>query len=40
MAEYGSIMRFIIRERLRWGDGKAEDLKARGRPFEFEGEWP
>ncbi|GES66051.1 hypothetical protein ATEIFO6365_0013001900 [Aspergillus terreus] len=36
VAEYGSIMRFIIRERLRWGDGKAEDLKARGRPFEFD----
>ncbi|KAL4890051.1 hypothetical protein BDV59DRAFT_185587 [Aspergillus ambiguus] len=36
VAEYGSIMRFIIKERLEWGDGKAEDLKARGRPFEFD----
>lgn len=37
-AEYGSVMRFVVKERLRWGDGdSAENLKPRGRPFEFDG---
>lgn len=37
-AEYGSVMRFVVKERLRWGDGDSpEDLKPRGRPFEFDG---
>ncbi|KAF9884311.1 hypothetical protein FE257_001889 [Aspergillus nanangensis] len=36
VAEYGSIMRFVVQERLCWGDGHCnEDLKPRGRPFEF-----
>lgn len=37
IASYGSILRFIIKERLRWGEGTAEDLKPKGRPFEFNG---
>ncbi|KAE8321554.1 hypothetical protein BDV39DRAFT_197508 [Aspergillus sergii] len=36
VAEYGSIMRFVVKERLRWGEGSPDDLKPRGRPFEFE----
>lgn len=37
-AEYGSVMRFVVKERLRWGDGQSsEDLKARGGAFEFDG---
>ncbi|PLB37857.1 GIG1 family protein [Aspergillus candidus] len=36
VAEYGSIMRFVVKERLRWGEGSAEDLKPRGRPFEYD----
>lgn len=30
-------MRFVVKERLRWGEGSAEDLKPRGRPFEYDG---
>ncbi|KAL3465464.1 hypothetical protein BJX64DRAFT_252461 [Aspergillus heterothallicus] len=33
--DYGSIMRFVVKERLHWGDGIAEDLKPKGRPFEY-----
>lgn len=39
VAEYGSVMRFVVKERLRWGDGSPDDLKPRGRPFEFDGEF-
>ncbi|CAG8053767.1 unnamed protein product [Penicillium salamii] len=35
-AEYSSIMRFVIKERLRWGDGNQSDLQPRGKPFEFD----
>ncbi|EAW11381.1 GIG1 family protein [Aspergillus clavatus NRRL 1] len=34
VAKYGSIMRFVVKKRLRWGEGYAEDLKPKGRPFE------
>lgn len=30
-------MRFMAKERLHWGDGDAEDLRPKGRPFEFDG---
>jgi hypothetical protein len=40
VAKYGSIMRFVVKERLRWGDGHAEDLRPKGRPFEFDGSFP
>ncbi|KAK9653043.1 hypothetical protein HCH54_002986 [Aspergillus fumigatus] len=36
IANYGSIMRFMAKERLHWGDGDAEDLRPKGRPFEFD----
>lgn len=36
-AEYGSVMRFVVTERLCWGDGSAEDLRPRGGLFEFSG---
>ncbi|CAG8924855.1 unnamed protein product [Penicillium salamii] len=36
-AEYSSVMRFVIKERLRWGDGNLSDLQPRGKPFEFDG---
>ncbi|CAG7919247.1 unnamed protein product [Penicillium olsonii] len=36
-AEYSSVMRFVIKERLQWGDGKLSDLQPRGKPFEFDG---
>ncbi|KAE8392747.1 hypothetical protein BDV23DRAFT_181168 [Aspergillus alliaceus] len=36
IAEYGSIMRFVVKERLRWGEGRPDDLKPKGRPFEFD----
>lgn len=36
-AQYGSVMRFVVKERLCWGDGDADDLKPKGRPFEFDG---
>lgn len=36
--DYGSVMRFVVKERLCWGDSdSSEDLKPRGRPFEFDG---
>ncbi|KAL4765997.1 GIG1 family protein [Aspergillus foveolatus] len=35
VAKYGSIMRFVVKERLCWGEGTAEDLKPKGRPFEY-----
>ncbi|OJJ02427.1 hypothetical protein ASPVEDRAFT_672916 [Aspergillus versicolor CBS 583.65] len=38
IAQYGSIMRFVVKERLRWGEGTADDLKPRGQPFEYEAE--
>ncbi|KAE8154768.1 hypothetical protein BDV25DRAFT_81892 [Aspergillus avenaceus] len=34
--ECGSVMRFVVKDRLRWGEGKPEDLQPRGRPFEFD----
>ncbi|KAJ5390006.1 uncharacterized protein N7496_001074 [Penicillium cataractarum] len=34
-AEYGSVMRFVVTERLCWGDGSAENLRPRGGLFEF-----
>lgn len=35
---YGSVMRFVVKERLRWGDGEdLTKLKAKGRPFECDG---
>ena len=36
-AEYSSVMRFVIKERLQWGDGNITDLQPRGKPFEHEG---
>jgi hypothetical protein len=30
--DYGSIMEFIVNERLKWGS-----MAPRGRPFEYEG---
>lgn len=36
-AEYGSVMRFVVKERLCWGDGSIEDLRPRGGPFEYAG---
>ncbi|BCR94391.1 GIG1 family protein [Aspergillus luchuensis] len=36
VAEYGSVMRFVVKERLRWGEGTADDLKPKGRPFEYD----
>lgn len=36
-AEYGSVVQFVLKERLCWGEGNLDDLKARGRPFEFDG---
>ena len=35
-AEYKSVMRFVVKERLGWGDNW-EDVKPRGGPFEYEG---
>ncbi|KAJ5514519.1 hypothetical protein N7463_004071 [Penicillium fimorum] len=35
-AEYTSVMRFVVKERLGWGDGNVEDIKPRGGPFEYE----
>ena len=35
-AEYVSVMRFVVKERLGWGDNR-EDVKPRGGPFEYEG---
>ncbi|KAL3474701.1 hypothetical protein BJX99DRAFT_231158 [Aspergillus californicus] len=35
-AKYGSIMRFVVKERLCWGNGLATDLEPKGRPFEYE----
>ncbi|KAJ5628884.1 hypothetical protein N7490_011112 [Penicillium lividum] len=34
-AQYGSVMRFVVKERLEWGDGDADDLKPKGGLFEF-----
>lgn len=36
-AEYRSVMRFVVKERLGWGDGNWENVKPRGGPFEYEG---
>ncbi|GKZ35927.1 hypothetical protein AbraIFM66950_006762 [Aspergillus brasiliensis] len=36
VAEYGSVMRFVVKERLRWGEGTVDDLKPKGRPFEYD----
>jgi len=36
-AEYGSVMRFVVKERLCWGDGDVQDLRPKGGPFEFDG---
>ncbi|KAJ5384960.1 Protein of unknown function DUF3605 [Penicillium concentricum] len=35
-AEYASVMRFVVKERLGWGDGNVEDIKPRGSAFEYE----
>ncbi|KAJ5773463.1 hypothetical protein N7457_008359 [Penicillium paradoxum] len=35
-AEYGGVMRFIVKERLGWGDGDGQDVKPRGQPFEYD----
>ncbi|KAJ5468182.1 hypothetical protein N7475_005934 [Penicillium sp. IBT 31633x] len=35
-AEYGSVMRFVVKERLVWGDGDCAKIKPRGRPFEYD----
>ncbi|KAJ6074621.1 uncharacterized protein N7446_002398 [Penicillium canescens] len=35
-AEYSSVMRFVVKERLHWGDGSTEDLKPRGNLFEYD----
>ncbi|CDM33512.1 hypothetical protein DTO013E5_7375 [Penicillium roqueforti] len=34
-AEYTSVMRFVVKERLGWGDNW-EEIKPRGGPFEYE----
>ncbi|KXG45436.1 Protein of unknown function DUF3605 [Penicillium griseofulvum] len=34
-AEYTSVVRFVVKERLGWGDG-VEEIKPRGSPFEYE----
>jgi len=34
--KYGSVMSFVVKERLCWGEGTPEDLKPKGRPFEFD----
>ncbi|KAJ5748479.1 uncharacterized protein N7511_010175 [Penicillium nucicola] len=34
-AEYTSVMRFVVKERLQWGDGNIEGLQPRGNPFEY-----
>lgn len=36
-AKYGSVMKFVVKERLHWGDGNPEDLKPKGKPFEYNG---
>ena len=37
-ARYGSVMRFVVKERLRWGGGDdLDELKPKGRPFEYDG---
>jgi hypothetical protein len=36
-AAYGSVMQFVVKERLGWGDGNTQDLQPKGGPFEFEG---
>ncbi|KAL4979667.1 hypothetical protein BDW66DRAFT_94910 [Aspergillus desertorum] len=36
IAKYGSVMRFVVKERLCWGEGTTEDLKPKGQPFEYE----
>jgi hypothetical protein len=33
--EYSSVTRFVVQERLHWGDGS--NLAPKGRPFEFNG---
>ncbi|KAJ5808158.1 hypothetical protein N7474_009427 [Penicillium riverlandense] len=33
--EYSSVMRFVVQERLHWGDGS--NLVPKGRPFELDG---
>ena len=39
--EYESVMRFVVQERLHWGDGSdAADLAPKGRPFEVDGNSP
>ncbi|KAJ5307750.1 hypothetical protein N7476_008406 [Penicillium atrosanguineum] len=35
-AQYGSVMRFVVKERLHWGNGDTDDLRPRGSPFEFD----
>ena len=35
--QYGSVMRFVVKERLEWGDGDTEDMKPKGGLFEFNG---
>ncbi|KAJ5667160.1 hypothetical protein N7507_003024 [Penicillium longicatenatum] len=35
-AQYGSVMRFVVKERLKWGDGDTEEMKPKGGMFEFD----
>lgn len=32
-------MRFVVKERLCWGEGNVSDLQPRGQPFEFDGKY-
>ncbi|KAJ5550907.1 hypothetical protein N7535_001155 [Penicillium sp. DV-2018c] len=36
-AEYGSVLRFLLKKRLGWDDGNGQVVKPRGRPFELGG---
>ena len=36
-AEYTSVTRFVVKERLGWRDVDCEEIKPRGGPFEYEG---
>lgn len=35
--EYSSVMRFVVQERLHWGDGS--NLAPKGQPFELNGKY-
>lgn len=38
-AKYGSVMRFVVQERLGWGDGDTKSLMPKGKPFEYSGRY-